>query len=204
MTIAELLHHHGVHVPRFVSVNGRIVFDGVSQTPVGFTHKSLGAVTPVANHTFHGGTAEAHDEPKTPAYWWEDADVVTRHVTAMGAAFPEFTYLPAASNTGPYWGGEIDTGRGKFNLMVFTRRDAGLPRIMVHGVRLGVNAGKRWIPSPHLYTNGNLCVADEADWQPGRHTAATATCWAAHWLAAYTEWRFTRRWPVDGVQSVAA
>lgn len=204
MTISELLHHHGVRVPRYVTVNGRIVFDGVARTESGFAHKTFGSVTPVADHTFHGGTAEVHDVAVSPEEWWNDAEQVDRHVNSMELAFPGFTYVSAEGNAGPCWGGEIDTGRGRFNLIVLTRRDAGLPRIAVHGLRLGVNAGKRWVPSPHLYVNGNLCVAEEVDWNPRHHTVATATGWAAHWLAAYTEWRFTRNWPVDGVRSVAA
>ena len=47
-------------------------------------------------------------------------------------------------------------------------------------------------------------VADRSDWDPAVHTAATVTGWAAHWLAAFTEWRITRRWPVEGVQSRVA
>ena len=87
---------------------------------------------------------------------------------------------------------------------IMTRKDEGLPRIMVMGPRLGVHAGRKWIPSPHLYLNGNLCVADQQDWDPHEHTVATATTRAAHWLAAYTEWRMTSRWPVEGVHAVAA
>jgi hypothetical protein len=204
MTIAELLHHHGVHVPRYVTVNGRIVFDGVSSTSSGFEHETLGHVTLVANHTFHGGTAEPDDEPSSRTKWWDEEERLVRHVSAMERAFPNFMYLPAEGDMGPCWGGVIDTGRGKFKVLIMTRRDEGLPRVAVLGLRLGVHAGKRWIPSPHLYLNGNLCVADETDWDPGHHTVATVTGWAAHWLAAYTEWRFTRRWPVDGVRAVAA
>jgi hypothetical protein len=101
--------------------------------------------------------------------------------------------------------GDIDTGRGKFKVVVVLRRDQGLPFVRLFGgPRLGVNAGRRWMPSPHLYLNGNLCVADSADWNQDEHTAATVVAWTAHWLAAYTEWRITRRWPVQGVQSRVA
>ncbi|CPT75881.1 Uncharacterised protein [Mycobacteroides abscessus] len=85
-----------------------------------------------------------------------------------------------------------------------TRRDQGLPRVHVFNHRLGANAGRKWQPSPHLFTSGSLCVADASDWDPEQHTAATVTAWAAHWLAAYTEWRMSRRWPVEGVRSVVA
>ncbi len=205
MTIAALLHHHGVHVPRYVTVGGQIVFDEVRATPAGPIHRRLGPVAAVANHTFHGGDEdEERDRPESGPAWWEDASQLDRHISAMNRAFPGFVYLPAEAGLGPCWGGVIDTGRGKFNVLIMTRRDAGLPRVAVLGLRLGVCAGKRWVPAPHLYTNGNLCVADQHDWSPDQHTVATAAAWAAHWLAAYTEWRFTRRWPVEGVQVVAA
>ena len=204
MTIAALLRHHGVTVPRYVTINGQIVFDDVQSTPSGPVHIALGPVTPVAVHTFHGGTDEPSDNHDRAAPWWEDEDRINRHVDAMKHAFPDFVYIPAEEDMGPCWGGVLNTGRGHFKVLIMTRKDEGLPRIMVMGPRLGVHAGRKWIPSPHLYLNGNLCVADQQDWDPHEHTVATATTWAAHWLAAYTEWRMTRRWPVEGVHAVAA
>jgi hypothetical protein len=204
MTIAELLHHHGVHVPRYVTVGGRIVFSGVHATSSGFEHQSLGRVTQIVDHTFHGGTAESNDQVHSSRKWWDDEESVARHALAMDQCFPRFSYLPGEGEMGPCWGGEIDTGRGTFNALVMTRRDQGLPRVAVIGPKLGMHAGRRWVPSPHLYLNGNLCVAEESDWNLECHTVAVATGWAAHWLAAYTEWRFTKRWPADGVHAVAA
>ena len=56
----------------------------------------------------------------------------------------------------------------------------------------------------HLYLSGNLCVADISDWRPGEHTSATAIAWAAHWYAAYTDWRLGGPWPTDGYRADAA
>lgn len=206
MTIAALVGHFGAARPRYVTVNGQIIFDDV--TPVttgGFSHALHGVVTPVQKHTFHAGAEEAVDLADSDARWWDDSELIERHVAAMERAFPGFTYFPGEPDSVPVWVGEIDTGRGKFSLGIALRSDQGLPRIVVLSkMQLGVPAGRRWVRSPHLYDNGNLCVADVAEWDPVVHTAATATAWAAHWLAAYTEWRITRKWPVVGVEAVAA
>lgn len=204
MTIAALLRHHGIRVPRFVTVNGQVVFDDVTMTSSGPVHKVHGAVTPVVPHTFHGGDEAADELPPAPTGWWDDAALINRHVDEMSKSFPTFLYLSADGERPPCWSGTIDTGRGRFKVLTMTRRDQGLPSVHVYKHRLGVNAGRRWQRPPHLFTSGNLCIADPSDWDPSQHTAATATAWAAHWLAAYTEWRISRRWPVEGFQSVVA
>ncbi|MGB0972131.1 MAG: hypothetical protein ACPGVG_14405 [Mycobacterium sp.] len=204
MTIAALLRHHGVRTPRFVTVAGQIVFDGVTASATGPVHSTYGPVTAVTPHHFHGGE-EAEDilEPSR-SEWWDDDTLIGRHLQAMEKSFPGFMYFEPGEDSCPAWGGLIDTGRGKFKVLVVLRRDGGLPRVIVTDHRMGANAGRRWQEPPHLFTNGNLCVADESDWISEEHTAATVTAWAAHWLAAYSEWRFTRRWPVEGVESVVA
>jgi hypothetical protein len=206
MTIAALLRHHGVNVPRFVTVDGRIVFDDVTSTDAGLhSHATLGTVTPVVSHTFHGGAEEPGIGGDPSAVGWADDDEIRRHTEAMTMAFPSFTYVPPEEDLNPCWVGVIDTGRGKFRVAVTLRRDRGLPRVAVlGGVRLGVASGRRWRPSPHLYDSGNLCVADSGDWKPEEHTVATVVAWASHWLAAYTEWRMTRQWPVEGVRTNVA
>lgn len=206
MTIAALLRHHGVNVPRYVTVDGQIVFDDVMPTHNGYAHPELGTVTPVARHTFHRGEEEPDDAPASPAdrAWWDAEEKLGRHIDAMKRSFPSFIYLPPEEGQRPCWGGVIDTGRGSFKVGIFPRRDEGLPSVAVFGPKLGVNAGRRWVPSPHLYVGGNLCVADQDDWKPDEHTVATVTAWAAHWLAAYTEWRMTRRWPMDGAHGLSA
>lgn len=204
MSMPALLSHFGINTARFVSQTGEIVFDGVMKTVNGFTHGTLGVVTPVAKHTFHGGEDEPDDIPAGPAVWWDDETQLARHIEAMETSFPDFVYVAPDDDSGPCWGGTIDTGRGKFEVGILPRRDQALPRVVVFNRRLGAQAGRKWQDSPHLYLNGNLCIADRNDWNPAEHTAATVTAWAAHWLAAYTEWRMSRRWPVEGVQAVAS
>lgn len=201
MTIPALLRHHGVNVPRFVTVDGRIVFDDVTATGAGeHFHSTFGTVTPIASHTFHGGVEEFDAEGGSLGARWTDEDEISRHVDAMKRSFPSFSYLPPGDGVNPCWFGVIDTGRGRFHIAVILRKDRQLPRVAVlGGVRLGLPVGRRWQSSPHLYDNGNLCVADGKDWNADEHTVATVTGWAAHWLSAYTEWRMTRRWPVEGV-----
>lgn len=84
MTIAVLLGHFGIHVPRYVTMDGQIVFDGVTATGGGgHTHTDHGPVTSIANHTFHGGEEEPDDGPDTPTQWWDDGDALARHVEDM-------------------------------------------------------------------------------------------------------------------------
>lgn len=204
MSIPALLSHFGINIARFVTPAGEIIFDDVTKTVNGFTHATLGAVTPVAKHTFHGGEDEPDEGPAGLTVWWDDEVQLARHIEAMETAFPNFVYVPPVDDSGPCWGGMIDTGRGKFEVGIFPRRDQTLPRVVVPNRHLGAPAGRKWQSSPHLYLNGNLCVADREDWNSAEHTVATVTAWAAHWLAAYTEWRMSRRWPVEGVHAVAS
>lgn len=204
MSMPALLSHFGINTARYVTVTGEVVFDAITKSGSTFTHATQGRVTPVVEHTFHGGDDEPEDTSADTA-WWDDADELNRHVVTMKESFPHFLYLPADESHAPCWAGEINTGRGRFNIGVVLRRDRGLPTItLISAQKLGMSSGRTWIPSPHLYLNGNPCVADRADWNPDEHTAATATAWAAHWFAAYTEWRIIRRWPVNGVRAVAA
>lgn len=206
MTIAALVGHFAATKPRYVTVNGQIVFDEITAGNTGgYMHPIHGPVTPVQKHTFHGGVEEAVEAADHEACWWTKPELIQRHIDEMAQAFPGFTYLSPEPDSVPTWIGQIDTGRGKFPIGIALRSDQGLPRIfLLSKIKLGASAGRRWVRSPHLYDNGNLCVADAAEWDSEIHTAATATAWAAHWLAAYTEWRITRKWPVTGVEAVAA
>ncbi|GAS96898.1 uncharacterized protein RMCC_3864 [Mycolicibacterium canariasense] len=124
MSIPALPRHHGVHVPRFVTVAGRVVFDNVTTTPSGPVHRDYGPVTAVAPHRFHGGEEEADNVlAQSHVDWWADHGALTRHVDAMKESFPEFLYLPSDDGAPPSWGGVIDTGRGRFTVLIMTRRD---------------------------------------------------------------------------------
>lgn len=204
MSMPALLSHFGIDTERFVTTSGQIVFSGVSSNTSGsYEHPQHGAVSPVAPHTFHGGTEEPIDSSNYEA-WWDDQNELSRHREAMQKAFPEFLYFPAEGDAPPCWIGDLNSGRGTFRVGIVARADHGLPFVkLLSNQKLGKAAGRRWIPSPHLYLNGNLCIADQSDWRPEEHTIATAVAWTAHWIAAYTEWRFSRQWPVEGVRAVA-
>src|SRR5262245_33165840 len=197
MTIAALLGHVGIDVPRYVTVAGRIVFDQALATV------SQTAPMPLAAHRFHDGEDPAPDRSTYADAWWT-VDVAAREVdeAAMRSHFPNFIQF---GEDGDYaYGGELDTGRGRFKILVWPHVDRSMPSIIPLHKGLGRPMGRRLQRPPHLYTSGNLCVADTANWKPAEHTTATAVGWAAHWFAAYTEWRITGRWPTDGFGAVAA
>lgn len=219
MSISNLLGHFGVHVPRYITLDGQVIRDGVSTTATGaLHHPSHGPVTAVPPHTFHGGvegsvlddavtlttaSGVARTTPTTSARWFNDAVEVDRHDTALQAVLPGFTLNPAGATATttkpPSWSGIINTGRGRFAVSIHTRTDGGLPRIEpTQPHRLGKYRAGRWVPAPHTFTNRNLCIADEADWNPDEHTVADAALWTAHWYAAYTEWFMNDGWPQDG------
>lgn len=201
MSMATLLSHFGLNAERYVTTSGQVVFGGVTKSAVGMTHATYGTVTTVSNHTFHGGD-DPVDGGANP--WWTDDVKAVRHIIAMKQAFPTFQYVRGDDGNPPCWVGDINTGRGVFTIGVLLRRDEGLPFVSVLSKQpLGRSAGRRFLRSPHLYDSGSLCIADQSDWNPAVHTAATATAWAAHWLAAFTEWRITLKWPVDGVHVAA-
>lgn len=201
MTIAALLSAHGIRASRYVTADGRTIFDNVTATLNGFIHPVHGSVTKVAPHTFHDGPAPTDDAAED---WWHDPALVAPHVAAMGRAFPSFRFIPAEGGKAPTWTGTLNTGRGRFEVDVTLRHDRGLPFVRIlNRKRLGKHAGRHFRRPPHIYLSGAPCIADQSDWDPAEHTAATATAWLAHWLAAYTEWLFFDRWPVDGDSSAA-
>lgn len=113
MSIPALLKHHGVHVPRFVTVAGRVVFDEVESTPSGPVHHEYGPVTAVAPHRFHGGEEEPEDElAEQRSDWWDEPTALARHVDAMRRSFPGFLYLPAEEGLPPSWGGSSTRAAG--------------------------------------------------------------------------------------------
>lgn len=203
MTIASLLSHHSVNVPRYVTIDGRIVFDDVSISSSGTAiHQTFGAVSPIPDHTFHGG--KDHLADTSGELWWDESAKLSRHRRAVEQSFPGFLFTAPSAEFGPRWTGTINTGRGTFTLEVELRANHTLPMLRIIGPQLGAFSSGRWVRSPHLYDSGNICVADSDEWHPEEHDAATAIAWGAHWLAAYTEWRMSRIWPADGTYAHAS
>lgn len=197
MSLPNLLRRVGHTVPRGVSIDGRIVTGAAARVAV-----AAGTATWVEPHVFHGG--EDPTEPEESASgWWTDADARRRDIEAMAAAFPDFQLTEEG---GMYkWEGVLDTGRGRFRIKIVDSPTKALPTVVpVQPQAFTRHEGRRFVRSPHLYLSGNLCVADRDDWDPERHTTATVVAWAAHWLAAYTDWRLSGCWPTQGFVPDAA
>jgi hypothetical protein len=205
MTIHSLLRHVGINVPRYITVDGKVIFDAPASTPASTaTATATATATRVEPHRFHAGPDPSPKKEQRQHAWWNtDASARQRDNDAMSRAFPNFILF---DEDGEYWyGGTIDTGRGKFLIAVLPKADGSLPTVrLINKFRLGRQEGRRWRTSPHLYDSGALCVASLDDWKPEVHTTATATAWAAHWLAAYAEWRASGVWPTEGYGRNAA
>lgn len=196
MTLATLLGHVGIDVPRYVEVGGRVVLD---PTPAVSSSPAPMAISP---HRFHDGDDPAPERAGYARAWWNtDAEARAADEEAMAAYFPSFIQFGDDGDYG--YGGELDTGRGRFKVLVLPHVDRSLPSIVPLHRGLGRQMGRRLQRPPHIYTSGNLCVAAASDWKADEHTTATAVGWTAHWFSAYTEWRFTGRWPTDGFGEVA-
>jgi len=197
MSMAGLLAKFGHDAGRWVGPTGRVT--------IGSGAGGAGGLR-VAPHTFHGGEdprGDIADDSEAP--WWLSDGAMTHEREVMAQAFPSFLEVPGDDANPPAWFGSIDTGRGVFQLMLVHRNDHGLPSVVpLRITRRGKPRGRGWANAPHLYTSGNLCVADTADWAPDRMTIADVVAWAAHWHACYVEWLATDRWPADGVPDVAA
>lgn len=199
MTIHSLLRHVGIDVPRYITVGGKVIFD----TPTSAVARAATA-TRVEPHRFHAGPDPSPTRgPRENAWWNTDASARQRDIDAMSKAFPDFILFDEGDDF--WYGGTIDTGRGKFLIAVLPQANGSLPIVrLVSKIRLGRQEGRHWRRSPHLYDSGALCVASLDDWKPEIHTTATATAWAAHWLAAYTEWWMSGVWPTEGYGRNAA
>ena len=203
MTIASLLSKLGRRTPLFVTVAGQVIGAAdVVKADGEFRHPNHGRVTSVAKHAFHDGDDPIPTEVVN-AWWINDPSALEIERNNMALAFPGFTEVTTDGRPG--WTGEIDTGRGKRWIELVHRRDHGLPSVEVLSARrLERRAGRRFVRSPHLFTSGKLCVAYADDWNADEHDAVTVVAWAAHWLAAYSEWRFTSKWPSEGAAVEAA
>lgn len=196
MTLATMLSHVGIDVPRYVTVDGEIVLDPTSST------SATSAPMAVASHRFHDGDDPAPTRSSyTDAWWNADLDARAADEAAMAAHFPGFHQL--GENDDYFFGGELNTGRGRFKIFVLPHVDRSLPSVVPLHKGLGRPMGRRLQRPPHLYTSGNLCIATNSDWNSSERTTATAVAWAAHWFAAYTEWRISGRWPTEGFGAAA-
>lgn len=187
MSIATLFRHVGIDVPRYVTVNGTVVTDP-GLAPGGLS---------VEPHRFHGGAEPEVEGPALSAAWWNQ-DVERRQAdeSAMRKYFPRFALY---AEDGEYlWAGAIDSGRGTFRVGVAPRPNGSLPIVVPLNHTLARHEGRRLKRSPHLYDSGSLCIAALSDWDPARHTTATAVGWTSHWFAAYTVWRMSGQWPTEG------
>lgn len=195
MTIAGLLKKHGIHSPRYVTETGRVLVAAQGASAAGL---------PVKSHSFHGGTETTGSESSSVA-WWHEPDALVSDRSAVAEFFPGFTEVDqSAGDEPPAWEGTIDTGYGLFKVRVQHRADHGLPRVLVlDSKRRGKSRRGKWVPSPHQYLSGALCVAEEGDWDATKNNVADVIAWAAHWHACYVAWLAGDVWPTPGVRSVA-
>jgi hypothetical protein len=201
MTIHSLLRYVGIDVPRYVTIDGRVIFDSPSSSVATAAPTTATRIEP---HRFHAGPDPSPKRGRYEGAWWNtDPAARQRDVDAMKETFPDF--LVMGEDDDLWYGGTIDTGRGRFLIGVQPHADRSLPTVRVTPkLRLGRKEGRYWRKPPHLYDSGALCIASAGDWNPEVHTTATATAWAAHWLAAYTGWRISGIWPTEGYESRAA
>jgi len=192
MTIQSILRHHGFNCARKVLPSGRLVFETNSRASAPTARAGLA----VTSHTFHGG-----DQPTDPTgdpAWWLMPGELDNDVDAMSTYFPDFKLVSGDEESPPVWYGQIATRLGPFWIAVAHRFDRTLPNVVpIQPASRGRRVGRRFWPAPHLYLNGNLCVAAMEDWEPQRDTVATVVAWAAHWHAFYVEWYFTGKWPAE-------
>lgn len=187
MSLPRLLQLATGRVPLYVTVDGQLVRDAVA--PSGRQNVR------VEPHTNHGGTIP-HPADAARPWWIEDPHRLWSEATRMRDMFPGFALT--APNGRPTWIGSVDTGRGRFTIIIEHRSDlADLPRVEVlRPTRLERKEGRRYRRSEHLFDDDSVCYADDSDWRPDvGHDATTVVAWAACWLASYTHWRMTGWWP---------
>lgn len=199
MTLPALITRMSGRTPRFVTVAGQVVSGAhVASTSNGHFHRDHGRVTPVRRHTDHGGVPP---DENAAVPWWDGSPAkLEAEAAAVAESFPGFQRVDVRGR--PAWHGVLATGRGRFGVTVVHRPDGGLPHVVPDrpsAFRRREGGRYRW--APHLYLNGNLCVASQEDWDHERDDATTAVAWTAEWLATFTTWRVTgRSWPCERVE----
>ena len=161
MTLPSLLRRVGIDVPRGVSVDGRVLTGRAATAAV-----AAGTATSVVPHMFHGGDDPVPD-PAMGSPWWDDPAARDADVAAVGRRLPG---LPArrrstAATPSP---ASSTPGAARFTVSVVADPAGGLPTIVpVLPRALGRHEGLcGFRPAEHLYVSGNLCVADDGDWDP--------------------------------------
>jgi len=84
MTLPSLLRHVGVHIPRGVTVDGRVLTGHAAVAAV-----AAHTATAVVPHTFHGGD-DPLAAPAPRAAWWDNAAGREADKAAVHASFPGF------------------------------------------------------------------------------------------------------------------
>ncbi|WP_187977660.1 hypothetical protein [Mycetocola sp. JXN-3] len=194
MTIFQLMADHGHSFPFSVTKLGEVVAirPNVTQS---FAAPETKLIRP---HTFHGGANPKDKKIDTSEFWWNASGALDRDIEEMSRFFPNFKLFHGEGSLPPRWVGVIDTGTGKDTLTFVYRKDGGLPQVIPSMRKTRMEAGRVRI-SPHLYTNGNLCVAAQTDWKPEEHTMADVVAWAAHWMAVYVSWYLSGEWISEGI-----
>lgn len=197
MSIKSLLQTIGTSVPRYVTVDGRIVTEYSTSLP-------LSDLSPVAPHRFHGGATPVKAGASPP--WWRNDEAKANDIADMRRAFRNLVVLDQDDDLA--YAVEFNTGRGVVRCVLLPQFDQSLPRIFpVNPKRLGrrdARARGGFHLPPHVFTNGQLCIADEEAWNATERSTVVAGCWTAHWLACYTEWKIFGVWPTEGVDYLAA
>lgn len=129
MTVATLLAHVGIDVPRYVTVGGQIVLDPA----VAATTSPLR----IEPHRFHAGVDPARVRKRFGAAWW-NTDLVARAAdeSAMRTYFPNFT-LHGSEQDDYLWSGTFNTGRGSFSILVLPQVNHSLPSVIPMKKNLG-------------------------------------------------------------------
>src|SRR4051794_30417526 len=116
MTVATLLAHVGIDVPRYVTVDGEIVLDPSVSRAV--SAATLG----IEPHRFHDGNDPAPTRSRYEMAWWNlDQEARAADIHSMRTHFPGFLLH---NENGDYsWTGKINTGRGTFAVLVLPHVD---------------------------------------------------------------------------------
>ena len=200
MGLISLMRMISTSKPRFVTIDGQVISEGIRAINGHAVHPRHGRVTPVPRHADHGGPdpSDVRATVNGGAWWTRLPERLAEEQRAMAFAFPGFHRIVRGGRPG--WAGTINTGYGSFRVEIVHRPHiTALPEARVIDRRLERKEGGRFRPSEHLFTSGALCYARDEDFHPhDGHDAVTVVAWVAHWLAEYVYWHISGRWPTKG------